>query len=194
MVCAAPLLAAPSPEELIYYETDSSFSTDSPWELRATQGIDFSNPYAFLFATGLGASYSLDKTVSLGVEGSAYFAQQRASTAVLEDVLNRYGYRSDTVYPEYSAVGVIRLTPISGLVNFLSRSVLVADISLLLRGGLVNYRTLGLAPVIGTGLEVHLGISSHFGIAGSLLWDAQQPPGYRWESRVGFRLAPTWRF
>lgn len=184
---------AETPEELLYYENESPFETNSRWEARPLFGLDYSDPYAILYSLGAGTSYSVDRTVSLGLEFTTYFTQIRASTRTLDDVLGRFGYRSDVVVPKYSVIAVGRYTPLSGLVNFLSRNVLLADLSLVVHLGTAQYQ-LGFAPVVGTGVEIHIGLTRTFGIAGTFLWEAHLPPQYKWESRVGVRLSPTWRF
>jgi hypothetical protein len=181
-------------EDTLFYAADRAFSIDSKVEVRLQGGYDIANPYMNVFGPRLSALYLISPFISVGAEGTYYISQARQSATDLATTLKRHGYRLDTSAPDYSVVGLVRVTPISGLVNLFSSEILQAEISILGRGGTIHYDGVGLGPTFGTGLEVSGRLSSGFGFMVSVLWDIDLPADGVSQTRTGFWAGPTLRF
>lgn len=178
----------------LYYEVPAPFSESTAWELRAGSGFDFSNPYLGIHSFRATGYRILSPLFAVGIEGTLYSSRERDAAKTLETNLRPYGYETRALAPQWSGVGVLRVTPLSGLVKVFQRQVWSVEIGLLLRGGAIRYQDQTVGPLIGTGLEVALGIAKDFGLAAGLVWDGDSVPGRAWQSRVGFHLAPVVRF
>jgi hypothetical protein len=195
---AAPVAQSDSDSDAqnsdLYYAAKSHFSEPKWFELRLGGGYDLSNPYLNIFSLQTSVYYLASADFAYGLEGTAYFSQKRSSTEILEQELNDFGYSVNTLSPEFSAVALFRITPISGLVNFFSSRILSADVSLIGRAGAIAYRTVGLGPVFGFALETHIGISPKLGVHSSIQWDFEKPGANAWQWRSGFRIGPSLKF
>lgn len=184
-----------SPDSDLYYSVDSSFRRDERHlEAKLTTGLDFSNPYLNLYAVTGGAYWIFSPFVAVGLEVAGFHSTKRQSLSALEETLGPYGLAVQPLDPKWSAAGVLRVTALSGLVNLFSATVVAAELGALVRAGTIRYGGQALAPTVGTGLELALRFKGDVGVLAALLWDADHPPSRPWESRVGFRVGPTFRF
>lgn len=177
----------------LYYAVERQFP-EKRWEGRATFTYDFSNPYLQVAGAHGALYWSMNRFLSFGLEGGAYTSSTRDSAVALAETLRRHGNRLDIATPDYGFVGVVRMTPISGLVNIFSSNVMQADVSIALRGGATRYVGLGWGPTLGTGLEVNLRAPSGWGLLTSLVLDWDRTSDSTWQSRIGVRVGPTYRF
>ena len=86
------------------------------------------------------------------------------------------------------------MTPISGLVNLFSSKVIRADISVVARGGVIQYSSLPIGPMAGLGLETELGITPMFGVFAGISFDLEKPGNSDWQGRSGFLVGPSFKF
>lgn len=179
----------------VYYAAKSVFSEPKNFEFRLGTGYDLSNPYMNVFSMQASLYWIASGDFAFGFEGTKYFSSKRSSTETLESELSAYGYRVNVLSPSHSMVGLFRVTPISGLVNFFSSAILSADISVVGRFGMVNYEGQGNGPLVGLALETQVGITPTFGIHSSIQWDMEKPGSNNdWQWRSGFRIGPSLRF
>ena len=178
----------------LYYAAEKPFLSNAKWEVRLAGGYDFSNPYLNVYSGTVGAFYLIDRSLSPGIEVSGFSSSKRGSAQELEDKFSQYNIKINAIAPQYSAAAVFRLTPISGVVNFFSSTTLMADIHILARAGIIQYETVDIGPMFGTGLELQMEMSSHWGFAAAILWDIEKPGGQSWQTRTGFRVGPSLRF
>lgn len=183
-----------SVESDLYYAISAPFELAKVWELRASAGYDYSDPHLNLFVGTLGVSRFLNPSFALGFEGSYFAVTERDSARTLKEELSPYGYATEMIHPDASLALVTRFIPFSGLVNFLGETVMSAELSLSLRGGLLTYSRLRSGPLGGTAVEFALGITPSFGVTTQMSWEWEKPPGHSWKSRAGFRIGPVWRF
>lgn len=188
-----PALPEIPEEESLYYVVESAFTSSTLLELQASGGFDFSNPYLNLYSGTLAAFVLLDKSIAVGVEASKFTSGTRASVERLQSDLS-YAFQTDFAKPDWGGSIVFRYTPISGMVNLFAARILQADISLVFKGGAIKYAMQRTLPTFGTGVNVHLGFSSSWGLLFQTIWDWDKPTGESWQSRVGIRLGPTLRF
>jgi hypothetical protein len=182
--------------DALYYVAVKAFSKLEPRiELQAIIGADITNPFLNVFGPRLGLYYNFNPFLSAGIEGSYYFSADRDSARNLEATLERHGYSLDDSSPEYGLMGVLRVSPLTGLLNLFSSTVVQTQISLLARGGTVSYaHGVGMGPSLGTGLEIGTHFQSGFGLLASLIWDWDHPTEDAWLSRTGFDLGLSVRF
>jgi hypothetical protein len=178
----------------LYYAAKATFAEPKIVELRLGGGYDLSNPYLNVFSAQGSVYFLASSEWAFGIEGTKYLSSKRSSTTALENELAAYAYTVKAFEPDYSVIGLVRVTPISGLVNFFSQRILQADISLIGRAGVIQYKTLNLGPVMGLALETHIGISPRFGVHSSIQWDLEKPGSYDWQWRSGFRIGPSFKF
>ncbi len=178
----------------LYYAAKATFAEPKILELRLGGGYDLSNPYLNVFSAQGSAYFLASSEWAFGIEGTKYLSSKRSSTTALENELSAYAYTVKAFEPDYSVIGLVRVTPISGLVNFFSQRILQADISLVGRAGIIQYKTLNLGPVMGLALETHIGITPRFGVHSSIQWDLEKPGSYDWQWRSGFRIGPSFKF
>lgn len=178
----------------LYYAAKSVFSEPKNFEFRLGGGYDLSNPYLNIFSGQATLYWLMNSEFAFGVEGTAYMASKRSSTVALENELSPFGYSVKALSPNYSVIGLFRVTPISGLVNFFSSRIISADVSLIGRAGTIQYKGLGMSPVVGLALETHLGITPTFGVHSSIQWDLEKPGSFDWQWRSGFRIGPSFKF
>lgn len=191
-VCLFARALSAQPE--LFYEVPAPYSEDASWETRLDAGYDFSNPYLNVYAFRVGGYRILSPIFAAGLEGTLFTTTNKPATKTLEDTLRPYGYETQALAPQWSTAAVLRVTPLSGLLNVFRRQAWSAEISLLLRAGAIQYQQVGTAPLFGTGLEVSLGVAKNVGVHADINWDADALPSRDWQSRVGFRVGPVVRF
>jgi len=192
-VCTSPLYADRVDSDL-YYEAEKAFSEKSSWEVRLGAGYDLSNPYLNVFSFQGAAYRLLDPTLALGVEATGYASSTRGSTKTIQQELGRNGFLLESLAPQYKVTFAARFTPISGLANLLSQKIVRADLHLLARAGVVQYKTVPLGPVVGLGLETQVGLTPQWGLYGAVFWDIEKPGKNDWQQRTGFMFGPSYRF
>ncbi len=190
---AGSVCAETSSDSDLYYVAEDTFG-EATFETRLSGGHDFSNPFLNVFSAGAGVFWLANSSMAMGLEFTGYGSRLRGSMQQLDIELARSGYQLSAKYPEHTMVGVLRITPLSGMLNLLSFHILRVDMHLLARGGTVKYRDHALGPLLGTGVEVHFGVTPAFGIQASVLWDAEKLSDQNWQWRNGFRAGPTLRF
>lgn len=183
-----------SPDAGLYYAAEESFDANSNIELRLGAGQDFSNSFLSIYGFSAGALYLIDQHMAVGLEGTMYHNSRKGSAVTLADEMARQGYLMHAVGPQGRAVGMFRVTPISGMVNFFSKDILKVDISLIARAGGMRYQVVGWGPTAGVGLETLLGISKNFGISIAMHYDVEKPGSEDWLWRAGVAVGPTIRF
>lgn len=185
---------ASAAENDLYYAAEKPFLSNAKFEMRLGAGYDFSNPYINVYSGSLGLFYLIDRSLAPGIEVNGYTSGQRGSAQQLETELAPYNYKIKALAPQYSLVGVFRVTPISGVVNLLSTTTMMADVHLLGRAGVIQYDTVNLGPTFGLGVEFQMELNARFGFAAAVLWDIEKPGGQAWITRTGFRVGPSLRF
>ena len=194
-IAAEPSLSNVDDAEF-FYMAEAPFVEGTKWETSLQPGYIFSDPYLNIATATASAYYMKQRGYAFGVELTGYSSWQSRAAQGMDSTLGDYGFASDqlTNRPVFGAVGVMRLTPMTGMLNFFSSRVVMTDISFLLRGGTVKYANLPLSPVVGTGVLIHLGFSADWGVDTALIWDFEHPANHNWQSRVGCRIGPTFRF
>lgn len=178
----------------LYYAAEESFDSKSDVELRLGAGQDFSNSFLSIYGFSGGALYLVDPHIAVGLEGTMYHNSRKGSATTLADEMAREGYLMHAVGPQARAVGLFRVTPISGMVNFFSKDIIKVDISLIARAGGMRYSVIGWGPTAGLGLETLLGITKTFGISIAMHYDVEKPGSEDWLWRAGVAIGPTIRF
>lgn len=186
--------SAPSADAGLYYAAEENFDSKSNIELRLGAGQDFSNSFLSIYGFSGGALYLIDPHIAFGLEGTLYANSRKGSAVTLADEMARQGYLMHAVGPQARAVGLLRVTPISGMVNLFSKDILKVDISLLARAGGMRYQVVGWGPTAGLGLETLLGITPNFGVSISMHYDVEKPGSEDWLWRAGVMVGPTVRF
>jgi hypothetical protein len=182
-------------DDVLYYAAEKPFSEKPPAiEIRLGLTYDITNPYMNVFGPRLSALYNFSPFFSFGIEGTYYFGVDRGASADLSARLERHGFTLDQSSPDYGLMGVFRVTPLSGLLNLFSSSVMQTQVSLLARGGTIHYTQIGLGPSLGTGLELGTYFASGVGLIASVVWDWDLPSEGAWLNRTGFNLGGAVRF
>ncbi len=181
-------------ESALYYEAREPFDAASHVELQILSGYEFSNPYVHVLPMGAAVYGFVSDVFSLGIGLQKFYASSRASINSLQSSLDPFGYVMSPLLPDWSASVSARLTPLSGLVNLLSWTVLSADISVIAEGGTTRYVGVGFSPTLGGALQARLGVTPEFGLLTELVWHVDNVKGYGWVSRVGFNAGPSLRF
>jgi len=179
--------------EKILYAVDPAFQTKG-FDIQALLSNDFSNPYMQIYGVGLNAYYHLNSLFAFGLGGTYYDSSKKLSAKDLEFQLSRHGYTLETFAPNYSLLALAKITPVSGVMNFLSASLVKAEFSLLLRSGMIHYGTPGSGFTMGAGLETSFAFSSGLGVHTSVLFDWDKVSGVPWQNRVNVIIGPFFRF
>jgi len=178
----------------LYFATEEALTTDHKFEIRSNVGYDFSNSYLAIYPIELGALYIIDPSISVGLEGSLFVTEKKGSAEAFADELKKFGYNMHAIAPMAKTVGMVRVTPLSGMVNFFSQSILKIDLSLVARAGAIRYQTAGWGPTAGLGLETLIGMGSNFGLTISFHYDVDKPNTDDWLWRAGVLVGPSFRF
>lgn len=176
-----------------YHVARAPFAQAGTVEIRPSGGYDFSNPYFHLYSINLGAVWLASPMISAGLEFSKFTGDKRNSALALEKELGDYGFTVDTLIPRFCASIALRLVPLAGMVNFFTTRVLMVDFGLLARGGFIKYSDGSAGPLVGASVEVGVRPSPAVGVHLILLWDGEKPKDRSWQSRVGFRVGPSFR-
>lgn len=193
-MAATPDASESFSDQGLYYAAEENFDSKSKFELRLGGGTDFSNSFLSIYPIAAGGLYFIDPKIAVGVEGTAFLNSKKGSAVSLADEMAREGYLMHAVGPQARAVGLFRVTPISGMVNFFSKDILKVDISLLARAGGIRYQVIGWGPTMGLGLETVLGITPRFGVSIAMHYDVEKPGSEDWLWRAGVMVGPTLRF
>lgn len=197
LVMSVPVLAAeeaPSAESELYYAAAEPFQKAKNVELRLTGGADVSNPMVNIYGVTLGGYYLAKDWLAFGLEGTAFNSSTRIAAHALSSMIETYGYRVGSYSPDYSAVGVVRVTPIIGMVNWFSNSILAVELSAMLRAGAIHYQQRGVGMLLGAGLDVHVRISETFGVNLAVQGSSEQIGPTAWVWRTGISAGPSVRF
>lgn len=178
----------------LHYVLENSFFQPRYFENSLSGGYDFSNPYLGIYSVTLQCLWAPINYFAVGVGFSRYQSKEKDAAATLRNEVDPIGYKLYALAPTHSVVGVVKITPLSGMLNVFSLHVWMAEISFLIRAGILDYDGLPEAPLIGTGLDIGLYFSLNWAMSIALLWDGDKPQDREWQSRVGFRLGPTVRF
>lgn len=190
---SSALAFADSADSGIYYAAEKSFNTDAKFELRLGAGYDFSNPYLNVYSAQGGGYYLFDPMMAVGLESTVYATSHRGSYNELLKQFGAAGLAVSVNSPQYKVSAAFRVTPISGLVNVLSKKIVKANINLIGRVGTVKYTNRSLGPVVGAALETQIEITPHTGIFTQISWDFEHPGGDSWQGRSGFLIGPSFR-
>ena len=194
LVLFATAHADPSGPSDLYYVVESPASHPNTFEIRILGGNDFSNPYLDTITAGLSAHWLLHRTIGLGLEAVTYRNSKRSSAIALEQTLGPFGFQVETPSPEWSSAAVIRLVPMTGLVNFFSWKIVPIDVIVLGKAGLSRYSAYNPGLLLGVGLEMNIGFDSMWGMFLAASWEQDHIPTLTHQSRVGFRAGPRVRF
>lgn len=178
----------------LHYVIEESFLEHRYFDISLSGGWGFSNPYLSIYSVNLGCLWAPVRHFAVGVGLSRYQSKEKEAAAILRDKVSPIGYKLYALAPTHSVAGVVKITPLSGMLNILSLHVWMAEISFLIHAGILDYDGLSESPLIGTGLDIGLYFSPGWGMSIALLWDVDKPQDREWQSRVGFRLGPTVRF
>lgn len=178
----------------LFYATEENMRTDSHWETRLLGGTDFSNSFLSIYGVHGGVLYLAQSSVAFGVEGGLFFLDKKGSGERLADEMAREGYLMHAIGPSARAAALIRVTPLSGMVNLFSQSVMKVDLSLVARVGVIKYQVVGWGPTGGLAMETLLGLTPGFGVNVSLQYDIDKPPTVDFLWRAGVMIGPSFRF
>ncbi len=178
----------------LYYAAEEALTTNHKWELRVNAGYDFSNSFLAIYPIELGALYMIDPSMSVGLEGAIFASGKKGSAETLATELKKFDYDMYAISPLAKAVGLFRLTPISGLVNVFSRHIVKIDISLVAKAGVIRYQTAGWGPTAGVGLETLIGMGPNWGLTIAFNYEYDKPTSDDWLWRAGILVGPSYRF
>lgn len=188
-LCAVATSSAQGAEEDLYYLSRATFDQANA-ELQLSGGYDFSNPYIWIYS-GSATAYWLESPVwAVGMEISKFGSYDRQTFKALQEA---FSADIGVIRPSWAVAAVGRLTPLSGMVNLFSKSILMVDVGLVGRFGIIRYEQIDAGAMLGCGLEIGIGVTQSWGVHLNVDWNADRPSGLPWESRVGFRMGPVFR-
>ncbi len=188
------LVQADDADSDLYYASAKAFERNSHFEARLGAGYDFSNPYLNVFSLQAGGYWLAMRNLAIGLEGTTFFSSKRGSTETLQANLGNNGLLLNVNAPQYRFNVAFRATPVTGLVNLFGSKIIKAEMSVIMRGGVIQYQSVAMGPMVGFGLETQLGITPQFGIFTGISFDLEKPGSTAWQGRTGFVLGPSYRF
>ena len=172
---------------------------ESRGDLQLGYGYGFMNPYENLHHVVLKANYRYSPNWQFGLAGSYINAVKNDATKTLEASLGSVQIKTEFQNPEYSLHATFASIPLSGLLNFFSKSVVPFDLVFGAKAGITQYKKSGIAPSLGPFLEYKTYFFDRLGVYFGIEYTVEHLKGINnepavWVSQSHIGLGATWAF